>query len=243
MNNCLRVGTSNVFRKLGPSDVRKCGVLARRHTDICMFQEIKDDDFEPLSEGLGDEFALLGAHNPIAFRKSKLRLAVSTELPGGFTYQSWFKWHSGDDKIPTPMRGESRLLLKQVERPKLPVFGVSNGHVINKAWNGREKDPEIRKLRQKLWLESIDDWQWTVNTARRHGITMIWGGDFNRLPSGVPKFNTWQFPVAKHGIDQIYASDGRGDKAARIFRTGDDKVIDTPSDHHMVVGHVKLLLP
>jgi hypothetical protein len=112
-----------------------------------------------------------------------------------------------------------------------------NGHFINKAWNGRERNPEKLAERKDLWWEGYDTSQWAINNFRKAGLTVVRCGDYNRSLKAMPLFNPHEVPVAVHRIDGIYISKGRGRKVAD-FTVGTHETVNNPSDHDMVIGSV-----
>lgn len=225
-------------------DVVQCAKIVKQHADIAMYQEIREDqDVEDVRSGLGPDWRLVNvsSFNPIGFDSRQFRLTPERELPPGFHNRGVIKLHDGNPKVPTKSREATWVILSAVERPNLRPFIVSNAHLINNAWNNQEKRPLIKALRKELWIEGIDEWQWHINNFRRHGYTTIWGGDLNCIHA--PNFNAKQVPVARHRVDQIFIARGRGPKAINYKVYGDRKIIDTPSDHKLLVGHVKLIVP
>jgi hypothetical protein len=240
-----RVGIHNVQNTpdIPRADVVKCGRITRNKCDVALLQEIRDGhDAEDFKAGLGSEWEMrvVQTPNPIAFRTDKFELTPERELPPGFSNRGYLRMHPGDGDIPTPPRFVTWVILSFVGRPSVPPVAFVNGHLINKAWNGREKDPAILQQRRELWYEGYDEWQWCVNNFRKHGLTVLWGGDYNQIGNHV--FNLRQDFIGKGGIDQLYVSRGRGPKAAK-YRYGDKKEYNTPSDHNLLVVPVNFLVP
>lgn len=243
----MRIGSCNIqdIPDIPRKDVVHTASIAKKHTDITMFQEIREaEDVDDVKKGLGKNWKLVNvaSANPIGFDTTKFRLTPERELPPGIHNRGILMLHPGNPKVPTRAREATWCILNAVGRPNLRPFVVSNAHLINNAWNDQEKRPAIKAIRKELWLEGIDEWQHSINTFRRRGFTVIWGGDLNCFHT--PAFNARQAPVAQNKVDHIYIARGRGPKAIG-FRTYWEKqrAIDTPSDHKLLVGYVNLIVP
>ena len=227
--------------------VVRCAQIIKQKCVAAGLQEIGEgEDVEDVMKGLGPEWDIINesVSTPIVFNTNILTLANARELPPGFQHRGIHRFHRGNARIPTPPRYETFGIFKAVGHPHITPFVLSNGHLINKAWNGRERNEQILRARREYWHEGFDEWQWCVNTYRKAGLTTIITGDFNRLLSGIPPFNAAQFTVATKGIDHIFISKGRGPKADRYhINHGKVKIVNTPSDHPLLVGNVRLLVP
>lgn len=227
--------------------VVKCAEIIRQNCIIAGLQEINEgQDVEDVMFGLGPGWDIINESTPcpIVFKTNRVRLANANECPRGFQHRGIHKFHPGDDSIPTPGRYETFGIFKLLEYPRVNPFNVSNGHLINKAWNGRERNAKKLARRRELWLLSHDEWHWNVLNYRRAGLTTIWMGDFNRSLRSIPQFTPAQQTVASHGIDHIFVAKGRGPKADR-YKIYDNraKTINTPSDHPLLLGNISLLVP
>lgn len=242
-----RIGTLNIqdIPDIPRKDVIQCARITKDYTDIAMFQEIREaEDVEDVEKGLGKNWKLVNTSsaNPIGFDTRKYRLTPERELSPGVHNRGILQLHQGNPKVPTRAREATWCILSAVERPNLRPFVVTNAHFINNAWNNQEKRPLIKAIRKELWLEGLDEWQWSINNFRRRGLTVIWGGDLNCLH--IPRINAKQLSVARHRVDHIYAARGRGNKAIGLRPYwGKQKAIETPSDHKLLVGYVNLIVP
>jgi hypothetical protein len=227
--------------------VVRCGQIIRQKCIIAGLQEIGEaEDVEDIMTGLGPGWAIVNEStpNPIVYRTDKIALARPRECPPGFQPRGYHRFHKNDPSIPTPTRLESWGIFKLLTSPGLAPFVVSNAHLVNKAWNGRERNQTTLGLRRYYWYEGFDEWQWSVNNFRRAGLTTIWMGDFNRILNGIPQFTPAQQTVASYGIDHMFIARGRGPYADRFYvRPNKSKRINTPSDHPLILGNISLLVP
>jgi endonuclease/exonuclease/phosphatase family metal-dependent hydrolase len=239
----VKIASANTWRKLDYPAVVKCARTAARHADIIGFQEInKDDDKDGIIAGLGDKFSVenISIGDPIAFNTEKYRCADRMELPGGFQHRGIIQLSPELDVPHDPARYASYLILKELYRPTLPPVAVFNGHFPNrKPWL---TDPVRIEANRQKWVESFMEFQWRVNTFLKHGLTCVWMGDFNELVENMPQFNPIQQVVSEHRLDHMYVAKGRSDKAANFTINGEYEV-NTPSDHHMIVGKLTFTLP
>lgn len=246
----MYIGSHNIKNNpdIPRADVVRCAEIIRQKCIIAGLQEIGEgEDVEDVMTGLGPGWDIINESTPcpIVFKTSHVRLANSSELPAGFHPRGIHQFHKGNSTIPTPGRYETFGIFKLLEgSSNLAPFAVSNGHLINKAWNGKERNPSILAKRKDYWYQGYDEWQWSVNTYRRAGLTTIWMGDFNRLRNGISLFTPMQATVASHGIDHMFVAKGRGPKANRYHvRPAKAKHINTPSDHPLLLGNISLLVP
>jgi hypothetical protein len=239
----MKVATVNIRNTpdLSRAKVRKCARSIRTNgVAIAGLQEIvEDQDVADVLAGLGIHYDMINqsTHEPIIFDTKVLRLADSMECPPGFQNRGVLRFHPGYKNIPTPFHNGTWGIFKHVQAPEIPPFVFFNGHFINKAWNGRERNPEKLAERKDLWWEGYDTSQWAINNFRKAGLTVVRCGDYNRSLKAMPLFNPHEVPVAVHRIDGIYISKGRGRKVAD-FTVGTHEIVNNPSDHDMVIGSV-----
>lgn len=245
----MYIGSHNIKNNpdIPREKVVKCAQIIRQKCIVAGLQEIGEgEDVEDVMFGLGSGWEIINESTPcpIVFRTDQVRLAKASECPRGFQYRGIHKFHPGDASVPSPGRYETFGIFKLINYPALNPFVVSNGHLINKAWNGRERNAKNLARRRELWWLGYDEWHWNVLNYRKAGLTTVWMGDFNRSLRGIPQFTPAQQTVASHDIDHIFIAKGRGHKADRYsIRPHQAKPVNTPSDHPLLLGNISLLVP
>jgi endonuclease/exonuclease/phosphatase family metal-dependent hydrolase len=227
------------------------GRAIRRVSSVAGIQEVNEqketNELEELVRGLGRHWDLVNSFNPIAYDKRYLRLANSRELPNGFQHRGLITLHPAREYKGEFITGARKLsfgIFKFVRREALPPVAFVNFHLQHRAWNGKERNPEILAIRRENWWDGYEMAQWVVLNMLKHGLTTMWMGDYNRRRATTPKFLPRQQYVAGTGIDFIDVAKGRGPKATKFeVHPNREKKIDTPSDHPLIVGNIQFRRP
>ena len=184
-----RIGTSNVAKELGPKNVNACGQVANEYTDMCVFQEVYDEDLIPLQNGLGRRWTVVDTSNEckIGFDHTFARQCDQAELPPGFTPTGTHQLSPGDSSIPNPPRFYSWWFFTILARPNMNPVCLISSHFTNGAFNNRH--PETRDIRLERWNNEYAGLNDFVKSLTDAGITAIFGGDYNNTgfdPFGDP---------------------------------------------------------
>lgn len=222
----MRVVTANIrnnpdmLRKKVKADAETVSRLA----GVLLFQEIGErEDHVDVKAAIGTAFTYVhdDVEIPIAFKKDYWTLIDSDSV----------LMHHGK-RMTSPDRYVSWVLLERRSTKRLVC--VMNTHFVSGAWNG---NPKLNKVwRRERWLEHWKKMQAIVNYFHSQGVTVIFGGDFNRLR--VARFHPDQRWAVNHGIDKIgivQAPGGARAKPVSSFRHA------LNSDHDAHVASIELL--
>lgn len=229
----MRLGTCNSQNNpdLPRHKVKKIAAVAGVHTDVCGFQEIRElEDVEDTIEGLGPRFELYNTQTsvPIAFNTT-----IWNVLDVGFNTLS-----PASAKL-TPQRYVSWAIAEHRRREELGPVAFTNGHQINKAWNGKEEDALLEIERRAYWNQGWNVWDATVEELRKQGLPVFIVGDFNKLE--VDEFHRKQIWLDNKGIDKIAFVPGPRKSRSPDFKLKTTYTINTPSDHHLNVVEGRLV--
>lgn len=228
-----RIGTSNVQDNpdMPTRDVRTCGSIANQHTDLCVFQEINpNEDLTPLRDGLGDNWSLIntGIEDVIGYDHTFARLCDQSELPDWLDPTGHFRLSVGDSDIPNPSRYYSWGCFTVIQRPHQHPWVLLDAHFTNGGWADPPKN--MQHVRRQRWYNERDGVEAFVQKVHDAGLTIIFGGDWNRSPFDPFGGGRW---LVQNGIDKI------GCREANVNVTWQDKsVVKNPSDHDLLVTQV-----
>lgn len=152
--------------------------IERLDGDIYMINEVREiEDHEDLRKVFPDSewYHPFLNMNAILIRKRKFIIRNCTTRV----------FHPGEAGF-TPKRYVNGVEYRRRHYPGLPWTAVTCGHLINRAWNGKEKDPAVEERRRELWRKGWRVWDDLADEYYRRNISHFFGGDFNRL--AVPKF-------------------------------------------------------
>lgn len=219
------------------ADVR----TARAMGGVIFFQEIgEQEDVEAIRSQLGPGYAVLhtrpACSTPIAFNTKYWEIAPQEMLPEGIENQGIAEMHKGAAWA-SPTRRVVWVVLKRRNKTgrgrKLRLACFMNTHFVSGAWNRKPK-------RRKAWRKV----QWEIHWAKMQalvcsfynaGITVIFGGDFNRL--AVKPFHPAQRWLVNGGIDKIGVLEAPG--GVRVDFVSSDRR-DLNSDHDARSAQLRL---
>ncbi len=190
---------------------------------VLLFQEIGEkEDHQDVKAAIGTAFTYVhdNVAIPIAFKKSSWILLDSDSV----------LMHRGK-KMTSPNRYVTWVLLER--RSTKQLVCVINTHFVSGAWNGT---PKLNKAwRRERWLEHWKKMQAIVNYFHSQGVTVIFGGDFNRVK--VEKFHKDQRWVVNGGIDKIGILEAKCGVRVNII---DSYRHSLNSDHDAHAGNLEL---
>ncbi len=192
----MKVVTANIrnnpdmLRKKVKADAKTVSRLG----GVLLFQEIGEaEDHADVKAALGPGFGYVhdNVEIPIAYRKSSWVLLDSDCV----------LMHKGK-RMTSPNRYVSWVLLER--RSNKQLVCIMNTHFVSGAWNGT---PKLNKSwRRARWQEHWKKMSAIVGYFHSQGVTVIFGGDFNRLK--VDRFHKSQRWVVNNGIDKIGILEG-----------------------------------
>lgn len=187
----MRVVTANIRNNpdMLRKKVRADAETVSRLGGVLLFQEIGEkEDHADVKAAIGTAFNYVNDNIaiPIAFKRSSWNLLDSDSV----------LMHKGK-RMTSPDRYVSWVLLER--RSNKELVCVINTHFVSGAWNGT---PKLNKSwRRERWLEHWKKMSAIVQYFHSQGVTVIFGGDFNRVK--VEKFHKDQRWVVNGGIDKI----------------------------------------
>ncbi|AVD99293.1 phosphoesterase [Streptomyces phage BillNye] len=190
---------------------------------VLLFQEIGEpEDHTDVKAAIGTAFTYVhdNVEIPIAFRKSSWNLLDSDVV----------LMHKGK-RMTSPNRYLSWVLLER--RSNKQLVCIMNTHFVSGAWNGT---PKLNKAwRRERWLEHWKKMSSVVNYFHSQGVTVIFGGDFNRLRVG--RFHQDQRWAVNRGIDKIGVLEGHGGVRVKLLGQSHHPL---NSDHDAHVASIEL---
>jgi hypothetical protein len=204
--------------------VRADAETVSRLGGVLLFQEIGEkQDHADVKAAIGTAFNYVhdNVEIPIAFKKSSWNLLDSDSV----------LMHEGK-RMTSPARYVSWVLLER--RSNKQLVCIMNTHFVSGAWNGA---PKLNKeWRRERWLEHWKKMSAIVRYFHSQGVTVIFGGDFNRIR--VPKFHHDQRWAVNRGIDKIGILEAPG--GVRVKLIGQMRH-PLNSDHDAHVSSIELL--
>ncbi len=233
----MRLASCNILGLddgLSPRQVRNVAKIASRNAEVIGFQELKSNaEVEEILAGLGPMWTL---------QNTQTTVGIGLDTRYWDVLESGFSTLSPSMARVTPQRYVSWVIAQSKKRPALKPVAFTNGHLINKAWNDREKDRDIEKIRRLYWNTGWDVWKAQVEElANERNLTTFITGDFNRLE--VKRFLHRQIWLDAAGIDKIAYVPGPRKHNAPKFDFVESWTVNTPSDHHVNAVRGRLLLP
>lgn len=162
---------------------------------------------------------------------------VDYAIPISYKKKQWHLVETGHELMhhglerTSPNRLVTWVVLRKVKRfgsaGSRKVVCFMNTHFVSGAWNHKEK--RNKEWRQQRWVEHWVKMRDLVWGFIERGITVIFGGDWNRAI--VRKFHARQRWLVSHGIDKIGVIEAPGGCRVREVRDG---TVPTASDHDAV---------
>lgn len=103
--------------------------------------------------------------------------------------------HKGLKKV-SPHRVMTWVVAKHKRTGELTAF--VNTHFVSGAWRAGSSHHDWR---QKMWNSSFKQMRAKIAAFHRQGISVVYGGDFNRNP--MASFSKFDKRISLHGIDRI----------------------------------------
>jgi exonuclease III len=233
----MRLASCNILGLddgLTPTKVRNVAKIASRNAEVIGFQELKmHAEMEEVLAGLGPSWTV---------ECGQTSTAIGLDTRYWEVLETGFSTLSPSMAKVTPQRYVAWVIAQSKKRPTLPPVAFTNGHLINKAWNDREKDPEIERIRRQYWNTGWEVWKAQVEELRNErNLTTFITGDFNRRE--VKRFHHRQEWLDAAGIDKIAYVPGPERNNAPKFEVLERWTVNTPSDHHVNAVRGRLLLP
>lgn len=206
--------------------VRRAAAETAKWSDVVLYQEIgEQEDHEDIQDAMGAAYSWSGENIaiPIAWKTKMWELVErGVEL-----------MHHGLAKT-SPNRYIHWVVLKRKRRfariaKKSKIVCFMNTHFVSGAWN--DKDKTNKEWRQENWGRHFAKMQARVLSFVIRGITVVFGGDFNRL--AVEKFHAGQRWIVQHGIDKIGVIRGVAGPKVRVLSKGHLDVTKV-HDHQMI---------
>jgi hypothetical protein len=194
---------------------------------VILFQEIGEaEDHADIVRGLragGRSFVLARpdgvapgddrAQIPIAYRNDLWR-----KVGDGYV-----KAHNGLGGV-SPLRGLFWVDLEPVTR-KLPAVRWCNLHMVSGAWDGDHKATQT--VRRSMWQTHFGILEARLAAWKREGITVVFGGDWNRAQVPLPH------PTAKWVLNTPTTIDKIGVLQGSVLVGVNERGwLDLHSDHH-----------
>jgi hypothetical protein len=201
----MRIVTANIRNNpdMLRQKVKADAKIVSRLGGVLLFQEIGErEDHVDVKAAIGTAFTYVHEDIaiPIAFKKSSWVLLDSDSV----------LMHKGK-RMTSPNRYVSWVLLER--RSNKQLVCIMNTHFVSGAWNGA---PKLNKAwRRERWQEHWKKMSAIVGYFHSQGVTVIFGGDFNRVKVG--KFHKDQRWVVNGGIDKIGILEAHGGVRVNII--------------------------
>lgn len=239
----MRVVTANIKKDLFRRKSRRAMKATSKLGGAILWQEIKDPvDVANLHDILPPRYWLHFFENleiPMSFKRKYWRPAVAAELPPGTPLSGFDLMHHGR-ALTSPNRYVAWVVMAKKNRSnrakRAKIICFMNSHFVSGAWNKRLK--LHKKWRKEAWNQHWGRMKELVLFFYHNGITVIFGGDFNRRD--VEKFHERQRWLVQHGIDKIgVLVSRRGGTRVSAVESGHEK---TASDHDAVWAKLDMRL-
>lgn len=231
----MRVITANIRNNPDLSRTKVAGDAAAvgRWGAVALFQEIAErEDHQDLRRGLGNKWSIVhdNVAVPIAYKPRFWVEVQGHEMSNGLAPRGAVRMHDGRKRT-SPPRYVTWVVLRRKSRPDLPPVVFINTHFVSGAWN---RKPKLhKKWRKKMWNQHWDKMQNIVLQFQEAGITVVFGGDFNR--KDVARFSPRQRWFVNGGIDKLGCIEAKGGTRVRLVDV-DRKGMN--SDHDARIARV-----